>query len=126
MKTPIDFRSRPLKHCGSAKNLTVRSYPSEEAAQKVSERTHPANRHRITIYIGEVAASKSPVVINTLLGSCVSVCIYDPVLCAGGMNHILLPACRAGEESPRCGIHAIEEDSLPRRLAEARCSEEII
>ena len=45
---------------------------------------------------------------NTLLGSCVAVCIYDPVLCAGGMNHILLPTCQAGDKSPRCGIHAME------------------
>jgi chemotaxis receptor (MCP) glutamine deamidase CheD len=45
---------------------------------------------------------------DTLLGSCVTVCIYDPVLRAGGMNHILLPTCRMGDKSPRCGIHAME------------------
>ena len=45
---------------------------------------------------------------DTLLGSCVAVCMYDPVLRAGGMNHILLPKCRVGDKSPRCGIHAME------------------
>lgn len=30
--------------------------------------------------------------ISTLLGSCVSVCLYDPVLRFGGMNHFLLPS----------------------------------
>lgn len=29
--------------------------------------------------------------IATLLGSCVAVCIYDPVLHIGGMNHFMLP-----------------------------------
>ncbi len=30
--------------------------------------------------------------IATLLGSCVAVCLYDPVLRIGGMNHFLLPS----------------------------------
>jgi chemotaxis protein CheD len=34
--------------------------------------------------------------ISTLLGSCVSVCFYDPKLKLGGMNHFLLPSKRAG------------------------------
>jgi chemotaxis protein CheD len=34
--------------------------------------------------------------IATLLGSCVSVCFYDPKLRLGGMNHFLLPSKRAG------------------------------
>jgi chemotaxis protein CheD len=34
--------------------------------------------------------------ISTLLGSCVSVCFFDPKLRLGGMNHFLLPSKRAG------------------------------
>ena len=30
--------------------------------------------------------------ISTLLGSCVAVCLYDPKLGVGGMNHFLLPS----------------------------------
>lgn len=30
--------------------------------------------------------------ISTLLGSCVAVCIYDPVLRMGGINHFMLPS----------------------------------
>jgi chemotaxis protein CheD len=29
--------------------------------------------------------------ISTLLGSCVAVCLFDPILKVGGMNHFLLP-----------------------------------
>jgi len=34
--------------------------------------------------------------ITTLLGSCVAVCIYDPKLRIGGMNHFLLPSRMKG------------------------------
>lgn len=34
--------------------------------------------------------------IATLLGSCVAVCLYDPVLHLGGMNHFLLPSRASG------------------------------
>ena len=33
--------------------------------------------------------------ISTLLGSCVAVCLYDPLFKLGGMNHFLLPSKRA-------------------------------
>jgi len=73
-----------------------------------SGRGRQAGRNRVILYAGDVAASRLPVVMDTLLGSCVAVCMYDPVLRAGGMNHILLPRCRAGEKNPRCGVHAME------------------
>jgi chemotaxis protein CheD len=34
--------------------------------------------------------------ISTLLGSCVSVCLFDPALKLGGMNHFLLPSRTSG------------------------------
>ena len=71
-------------------------------------RNDPSRMNRITLYIGEVGASREPVILDTLLGSCVAVCMYDPQLHIGGMNHILLPTCRAGEKSTRCGVHAME------------------
>ncbi len=56
-------------------------------------------------------ASSEPTVIQTILGSCVSVCLFDPVRKVGGMNHILLPG-RIGlekfDDATRYGIHAME------------------
>ncbi len=41
---------------------------------------------------GQYAVSADPdTVLMTVLGSCVSACIYDPVTNIGGMNHFLLP-----------------------------------
>ncbi|MBI3376550.1 MAG: chemotaxis protein CheD [Betaproteobacteria bacterium] len=37
--------------------------------------------------------------IATLLGSCVAVCLYDPKLKLGGMNHFLLPSRTKGERA---------------------------
>ncbi|MFN3933297.1 chemotaxis protein CheD [Parvibaculum sp.] len=48
-------------------------------------------------------------VLTTVLGSCVSACIRDPLLKMGGMNHFLLPDSDAtGRDSQRYGAHAME------------------
>jgi chemotaxis receptor (MCP) glutamine deamidase CheD len=47
--------------------------------------------------------------LQTLLGSCVAVCLWDPVARIGGMNHILLPGTGDGGDcSSRYGVHAME------------------
>lgn len=41
---------------------------------------------------GEYRVSRdADVILSTVLGSCVSACIFDPVAKLGGMNHFLLP-----------------------------------
>jgi hypothetical protein len=55
---------------------------------------------RRRVYTGEIVASATPMLLQTILGSCVAVCLRDPVACIGGMNHILLSAKCAGDESP--------------------------
>lgn len=69
---------------------------------------------RVTIAPGEFHVSTKPMVISTLLGSCVAACLYDPRTRIIGMNHFLL----AGEqldsgtalvkEAGRYGVHAME------------------
>jgi len=48
--------------------------------------------------------------LSTVLGSCISVCLFDPVVKLGGMNHFLLAAGR-GEDSGhiRFGVNAMEK-----------------
>ncbi|MFM7402953.1 MAG: chemotaxis protein CheD [Erythrobacter sp.] len=46
---------------------------------------------RITIVQGDARASTDPrVEMNTILGSCVATCLFDPLARVGGMNHFLL------------------------------------
>jgi len=66
---------------------------------------------QITINIGEYYASKYPVIIKTILGSCVAACLYDPVNRVGGMNHILLPGkadLRHYDDRSRYAVNAME------------------
>ena len=41
---------------------------------------------------GYILIARKPTVISTVLGSCVSVCLYDRKRSAGGMNHFQLPS----------------------------------
>lgn len=52
------------------------------------------------IYIaqGEDAVSASEnTIITTILGSCISICLWDPIHRLGGMNHLLLPELKGRE-----------------------------
>jgi chemotaxis protein CheD len=40
---------------------------------------------------GEYYVTKSDEYVTTVLGSCVSTCIHDPLMGLGGMNHFMLP-----------------------------------
>jgi chemotaxis receptor (MCP) glutamine deamidase CheD len=43
------------------------------------------------LYPGQVFATRDPISISTILGSCAAVCLWDSHKKAGGMNHYLLP-----------------------------------
>lgn len=43
------------------------------------------------VHPGQIAVSEGPGALATILGSCVAVCLYDPKLRLGGLNHYLLP-----------------------------------
>ncbi|MEL7150023.1 MAG: chemotaxis protein CheD [Pseudomonadota bacterium] len=53
-------------------------------------------------------------VVSTILGSCISICLWDPVACVGGMNHLLLPDVRQDNESLSAG--ALDMDILINKM----------
>jgi chemotaxis protein CheD len=66
-----------------------------------------------SILPGEFFVSKEPMVVYTVLGSCISACIRDPIAGVGGMNHFMLPEPKEGGsdswgESTRYGSYAME------------------
>ena len=66
-----------------------------------------------SILPGEFFVSRDPMVVYTVLGSCISACIRDPIVEVGGMNHFMLPEPKGGEsdswgESTRYGSYAME------------------
>lgn len=68
-------------------------------------------RHKIHVGQGEHFVTDDPAVImTTILGSCVAMCLRDPVAGVGGMNHFLLPEGDGGGTAAgrRYGAYAME------------------
>lgn len=66
-----------------------------------------------SILPGEFFVSAQPMIVYTVLGSCISACIRDPIARVGGMNHFMLPepneaASDSWGESTRYGSYAME------------------
>ncbi len=59
-------------------------------------------KNRINVIQGDFYVSAEPeLVLSTVLGSCIAICLYDPAIETGGMNHFLLAAPgTAGEIDP--------------------------
>jgi chemotaxis protein methyltransferase CheR len=106
-----------LKRAGRSRRGTR----GDEASPPSSRRGRSASRHgvpplpppppppQVAIHAGDVHASATRVVIRTLLGSCVAVCLYDPQKHIGGMNHFMLPEGTSEARMPACfGIQAME------------------
>lgn len=61
------------------------------------------------LFPGNIFAHNQPYKVNTILGSCVAVCLFDPINKVGGINHYMLPLWNAqGLASPKYGNIAIE------------------
>jgi chemotaxis protein CheD len=71
------------------------------------------NKTIVKVFAGDWYVTKQPdEMIATILGSCVSACIRDPLLKIGGMNHFMLPGDNNHESNPadsaRYGVFAME------------------
>jgi chemotaxis protein CheD len=62
----------------------------------------------IALLPGEWVCARAPHVLSTVLGSCVAVCLWDPLQRVGGMNHYVLAHAPADQPSPRYGDIAME------------------
>jgi chemotaxis protein CheD len=82
----------------------------------------------VKVFPGEYYVTAQPdEVLITVLGSCVSACIRDPVIGIGGMNHFMLANGHAGgwgddPQSTRYGNFAMEK--LINELIKAGCARE--
>lgn len=75
----------------------------------------PSDLDIVVVQPGDFYSSGSPVIIQTLLGSCVSACLYDCKNNIAGLNHFLLAAPRYPKTQPllladagRYGINSME------------------
>jgi len=65
---------------------------------------------RVPVRVGGLHVSNERVVLDTVLGSCISACIYDEKMALGGMNHFMLPESADDRNlmSGRYGVYAME------------------
>ncbi len=64
---------------------------------------------RIILKIGDIVVSDEPARLETVLGSCVSVCLWDEKEKIGGMNHFMLPEMTRSTDKPTyCGSESIK------------------
>lgn len=62
----------------------------------------------VKVLPGEYFVSNEELVIMTVLGSCISACLWDGKARAGGMNHFMLPDGDTGDGFGRYGSYAME------------------
>lgn len=92
--------------------------PALPGFERINRYWDPVNGlHAAKILPGEYYVTTNEEMVVTVLGSCISACIRDPLFGIGGMNHFMLPgdssqASQAwGDDavaSTRFGIHAME------------------
>lgn len=69
----------------------------------------------IRVGMSEIVVSRSPNVLAAVgLGSCVAVCVYDPLTATGGMAHIMLPQNSLSVEVKKPGKFA--DTAIPELL----------
>lgn len=70
---------------------------------------------RVTVGIGELAVSNQPgeVIVTHALGSCIAVCVFDPVAAVAAMLHFLLPDSRINAERARQQPAAFADTGIP-------------
>jgi chemotaxis protein CheD len=86
---------------------------------------------RLVVGIGELAVSTSPddLIVTHALGSCIAVCLWDPVVRIGGLHHFLLPEAKLNPDRARkqpatfadTGIPLLFQAAYARGVEKARC-----
>src|SRR3989339_82962 len=83
--------------------MTIRNFHSRELSA--------SKKKEVRIHIGDFYTSRQGIVISTILGSCVAVCLHDRHNNIAGMNHIILPGKTNStviDQQTRYSINAME------------------
>ena len=76
----------------------------------ILKHNHTAGKPLLFLNPGDIYVCKDNCIIETVLGSCVAVALWDPINKIGGMNHIVLSGLNtsANTNSPRFATAAME------------------
>lgn len=81
---------------------------------------HAVSPKTYYLFPGTLFAPREPYLVTTVLGSCVAVCLWDPLARLGGINHFQLPLWN-GEELPTPKYGNIAIAQLIEKLLELGC-----
>jgi chemotaxis protein CheD len=71
--------------------MSAASFIAPPLSRALDPDSEPVVFDEATLWAGDIVVSKAPVRMSTVLGSCVSVCVFDAGRRFGGMNHYLVP-----------------------------------
>jgi chemotaxis protein CheD len=77
-------------------------------------------RRKFYLHPGRIFASAEPTAVTTILGSCVAVCLWDPVAATGGVAHFVLPH-GAGDQASALRYGNVAVPELVQRLIDLGC-----
>ncbi len=88
--------------------MSLKHPSSDPSAPLPSETSDAASSNAHFLHAGQVFVSAEPKSVALILGSCVGVCIWDPLNAIGGATHYMLPSWDGkGTASPRYGNVAV-------------------
>ncbi len=86
----------------------LKAQPRNPGEASFFYRDHHFQYDAVKVLPGEYFVSTEDLVIMTVLGSCISACIWDGRVRAGGMNHFMLPEGDNSDGFGRYGSYAME------------------
>ena len=86
----------------------LKAQPRNPGEASFFYRDHHFQYDAVKVLPGEYFVSTEDLVIMTVLGSCISACIWDGKVRAGGINHFMLPDGDNGDGFGRYGSYAME------------------
>lgn len=86
----------------------LKSLPRSPGEASFFYSDHHFQYDAVKVLPGEYFVSGDDLIIMTVLGSCISACIWDPKIRAGGMNHFMLPDGDSADGFGRYGSYAME------------------
>lgn len=82
--------------------MNARTKESSLSVGDLADLFDPVTGERsVRLMIGSAFASRTSASLTTVLGSCVSICLFDAQTGVGGMNHFMLPANNRDQKQPR-------------------------
>ena len=106
-----------MKKISTAKPLGV------DLAQEALDPTlgpRPVLRQKFYLHPGKIFATAEPTAVTTILGSCVAVCLWDPMVATGGVAHFVLPR-GAGDQASALRFGSVAVPELVQRLINLGC-----